>query len=174
MVDSVPGVSYRAVGVQHEKESMGSMEHAKEVERSMKRSMGFGDVRRDPKPAKRKKNPRKEAVKYADAWFAQYIKQRDKHCVTCGGTNVLQCSHIFQGRHESTKWRDDCAYTQCKGCHHAFHVKSQMPLLRYAERQVGHDWLDHLWEVNNRVSKFTTDEIMMIADNYRLKCRDNG
>jgi hypothetical protein len=142
-----------------------------EMERSMKRSMGYGDISRQ-KPKKRKKSPHKAAVKYCDEWFAQFIKLRDKRCVTCGSTDNLQCSHIFQGRHESTKWRDDCAYTQCKGCHHSFHVKSQMPLLRYAERQVGHDWLDYLWELNNKTVKHTSDEIMAIGDKYREKVRE--
>jgi hypothetical protein len=127
-------------------------------------------VRGDPKKKKRpKKSARQRAVKYANDMFSLYIKARDKRCVTCGKTTDLQCSHIFQGRHESTRWRDDCAYTQCKGCHHDFHMKSNLPLLRYAERKVGRDWLDHLWTVNNRTAKMTTDQIEMSGKGYAEK-----
>ena len=133
---------------------------------NLKRDLGYGDEVRAKRP---KKSKRQTAVKYADDWTAKYIKMRDGNCVTCGSNYMLQWSHLFQGRHYSTRWRDDCSYTQCRACHHAHHVKSNLPLIRYAESKYSPAWIDHLKELDNHTVDLSSDEIAAIGDGYREK-----
>lgn len=122
---------------------------------------------RDVKRTRAKKTKRQVAVKHADDWFAKYIKARDRYCVTCGSDYMLQCSHLFQGRHYSTRWREDCAFAQCKGCHHSHHNKSQLLLIRYAEKGYSPAWVDELKRRDNEKVDMSSDEIMALGDKYR-------
>jgi hypothetical protein len=138
------------------------------LERTIKRATGYGDIVR----TKKKPSGIKAAVKYADSWFAKYIVLRDKHCVTCGSTENLQCSHLYRRVHYSTRWTEDNAAAQCKGCHFRHHNDSEHPLTRYIEGKMGRDDLETMWLLSKRVSKFSADTIKAFGDSFQDRCKE--
>lgn len=135
------------------------------VEKSMRRSQGYGDVvRGNPKP--KKKGGIAAAVKYADKQFSRYIVLRDKRCVTCNSTDSLQCSHVFRRHSYATRWDSQNAYAQCKKCHFKHHNHSEYPLQQYAAKRIGHDAMDDLWLRSKQVSHFTADQIRAKGEEF--------
>jgi hypothetical protein len=126
----------------------------------------------DIKRKRTKKSKRQVVVKYADDCCAQYVKARDRFCVTCGSTFMRQWSHLFEGRHYSTRWREDCSYTQCKSCHHSHHVRSNLPLIRYAENQYSPAWIDELKRIDNQTVDLSSDAIREIGDKLKEKLHE--
>jgi hypothetical protein len=53
----------------------------------------------------------------AKAWntFSQWIRKRDKRCVTCGSTNQLQAGHFYHG---VLDFDEENINAQCKQCNH--------------------------------------------------------
>ena len=80
----------------------------------------------------------------ADSLFSKYIRQRDGHCVRCGSTQALQCSHYF-GR---TRWtvrfdpmNCDCL---CYGCHRLWEKEDREAYRRFKVNQLGQDGFEDL------------------------------
>lgn len=54
----------------------------------------------------------------ADTEFSKWIRARDKKCVRCGRTNLLQCSHFWSRSHKATRYDPDNCDTLCYPCHY--------------------------------------------------------
>jgi hypothetical protein len=70
----------------------------------------------------------------ADRWFSEFIRLRDAgpdgrvKCVTCSHTDhwrYLQCGHLVTRGHQSTRFDEQNASCQCRGCNYngGQHVK---------------------------------------------------
>lgn len=64
----------------------------------------------------------KKQVARCDRVFSEYIRLRDKYCITCGTPNDLQCSHYFTKKaHAAVRWNAHNAHAQCSACHTRHH-----------------------------------------------------
>jgi len=76
-----------------------------------------------PKPVKKKK--RKAAavgkVKKLDGLVRSFILARDKACVLCGSTEVVQWSHLITRRKWRTRWDPYNSVAMCRSCHARHH-----------------------------------------------------
>lgn len=64
----------------------------------------------------------KKQVTRLDNVFSQYIRKRDRYCITCGTTEALQCSHYYTKKaHMSVRWDERNAHAQCAACHMRHH-----------------------------------------------------
>ena len=124
--------------------------------------------------AKKRSSGIKAAVKYTDTWFAQFIKLRDRRCVTCGSTEGLQCSHVFRRHSYATRWDSQNAAAQCKKCHFLHHTQSEYPLQNYMKRRIGQDAMDEMWFRSKQVSHFSADTIKALGDSLRDECKKMG
>jgi len=128
---------------------------------------GGRDIVRKPK----KRDPRKTAINKADAAFSAYIKARDGQCVTCGSTDNLDCSHVFRRGHYSTRWDETNAYAQCRRCHMIHHNQTESYLHDYARELHGENYFNGLRVAWNKVTKWSTEEILAMAKYYTDKLR---
>lgn len=86
----------------------------------------------------RRKTSRKALLKHLDDAFGDFIKARDRFCVTCGSTEKLDCSHLVRkARGNFLRWHPDNAYAQCRTCHQSHHNASEAPLILYAVDKLG-------------------------------------
>lgn len=54
----------------------------------------------------------------ADTKFSEFVRNRDKKCVRCGGKENLQCSHFWSRTHSSTRYDPENCDTLCYACHY--------------------------------------------------------
>jgi hypothetical protein len=130
-----------------------------------------------PKPKRKQRDSFKAAEHYADLWFAQYIKLRDRTCVTKGiregpCSEVLQCSHVERRGHKMTRYNPMNAYCQCSGCHVYHHTQSESPLRLYAERRIGATGMEMLYSLAQKTVKRTAEELREIGNKYRAMCKE--
>jgi hypothetical protein len=112
---------------------------------------------------------RKAAIKAADKAFADYIKARDKRCVTCGSTDRLQCSHVFRRWHHATAWDESNAYAQCSACHTFHHRQSEAIFLDWARAKLGNKKYDDLKARWQTISDWKIYQIEEIANYFKNK-----
>ena len=62
---------------------------------------------------RKKRSPREILRDKAWATFSKWIRARDKRCVTCGGTNILQAGHRWHGKLDFDEININA---QCAGC----------------------------------------------------------
>ena len=95
------------------------------------------------KASKRTSDAKRLAKAAADRWFSEFIRLRDAgpdgrvKCVTCSHTDhwrYLQCGHLVTRGHQSTRFDEQNASCQCRGCNYngGQHVKHAAAIdLRY-------------------------------------------
>jgi len=115
----------------------------------------------------------KHIDKQLDIAFSRYIRLKYPHCVLCG-RGPTQCAHIFQGRSESTKWHEDCAYGLCVHCHTKEHAQDGKPFESFARSLLGDDRYYELVRLNNAVSKTPLDEKRALLDAMRDFLKDEA
>lgn len=123
---------------------------------------------------------RKSLVRQADKAFGDYIKERDNHvCVTCGAEDHMDCGHLFTRAAYSTRWAEQNAFAQCRGCN-LRHEYDPGPLTIYFLRMFGKDAYENLHRVHKTTVKYHDDDLQKIIDRYRCLlanlrlARDNG
>lgn len=68
--------------------------------------------------AKKARKPSRTSLKRkADTLFSLYIRKRDGHCLKCGATTNLQCSHLIRRENLAHRWDPKAAFTLCYKCH---------------------------------------------------------
>ena len=88
---------------------------------------------------------RKKQVIRCDNIFSQYIRARDKVCITCGSSDGLQCSHYYTKRtHLSVRWDERNAHAQCSACHMRHHNSDPGEYSLYLLDTIGRDEFDLL------------------------------
>lgn len=87
----------------------------------------------------------KKQVIRCDNVFSEYIRLRDRYCVTCGAVSDLQCSHYYTKKaHASVRWDDRNAVAQCPGCHLRHHNTDPGAYSSYLMDKLGRDGFDLL------------------------------
>jgi len=81
---------------------------------------------------------RKAVIRELDKVFGDYIKTRDKQCVTCPSKGPLDPSHLVRkARGNFLRWHPDNVHAQCRPCHMRHHNTSEAPLVMYAIDKLG-------------------------------------
>ena len=123
---------------------------------------------------KRKRPSRKSLVRLADKLVSEYVRLRDKCCVTCGSTETLQCGHYLSRTRYSTRWRTDNCHAQCSRCNF-LHEMNPVPYTEFMDATYGtshRDALHVLWMQANPVSNDDLEKI--IADMKRRIVEEGG
>ena len=111
---------------------------------------------------------RKRLVRDLDRAFSEYIRERDRHCVTCGSIEHLQCGHLFSRIAYSTRWHCRNAFAQCSGCN-LRHEHDPGPLTLYFLRRFGQDAYERLHREYRVPAKYTETMLAEMLDEYRRR-----
>lgn len=127
---------------------------------------------------KKKKTERAKIKDKLDYEFSLYIRRRDNFtCVTCGkkgivGDGEMQCGHLFSRVALSTRWDEDNAFCQDRGCNFR-HEMDWMPLELYYKEKKGDEAFDRLYRKYNTPKKYNIAELKELLEYYREKNKEN-
>lgn len=104
-----------------------------------------------PKPEKQKHkkrrvvSERKSLEKRLDVLVSTIVILRDGHCVTCGATSGLTCSHFVKREKKLVRWSRENCNAQCASCNlrHNYYPGAYT---RYIESHYGLETLHRLQE----------------------------
>jgi hypothetical protein len=123
---------------------------------------------------RRKKKPsRKKLIKQADAAFSEYIRSLWPHCVTCGSTQNLTCSHLFSRRHLSTRWDEMNATVQCAPCNNR-HNYDPHALTSWFLDWRGKKAYDELHERYCEITHLKSHDLEKIRDKFLAALEEKG
>lgn len=105
-----------------------------------------------------RKITRKGLVKKLDKVVSEYVRARDKRCVTCNSTERLGCGHIFSRIAYSTRWDLENCHAQCWACNYK-HEYDPYPYMQWAEQKLGKDGLEALHIRYNTPRKFKDHDL---------------
>jgi len=120
----------------------------------------------------------------ADKWFSLFIRLRDvvtvrgdgvaiAPCITCGkygDIRYMDCGHFVTRNHPLTRFNEQNAHAQCKGCNE-FKKGDQAKHLLAIDKKYGHGTAEKLIQLGSirGQKKYTTEAINVIAEEYRIK-----
>ena len=120
---------------------------------------------------------RAKIKKKLDAEFSLFIRRRDKFtCVTCGKVGYerdgeMQCGHLFSRIALSTRWDEDNAFCQDRGCNFR-HEMDWMPLELYYREKRGDEAFDRLYRKYRTPKKYSNAELNEMLEHYRKKNKE--
>jgi hypothetical protein len=109
---------------------------------------------------------RKSLVRQLDKAFGDFIKARDKRCVTCGAVENLQCGHLFSRVAYSTRWDEKNAFCQCRSCNMR-HEYDPGPLTVYFLERFGPDVYAELHRKHKTLVKYSDSILSMLIQHFR-------
>jgi hypothetical protein len=125
----------------------------------------------------KKKASRKAAVRNADLWMSRYVRRKaannqgNARCFTCGrieSWKELQCGHFQTRSKYSVRWLERNTAPQCVRCNIS-NGGQQYQFGVELDRKHGAGTAEEILIQGNELRKFTTDEILQIAADYRTK-----
>lgn len=115
------------------------------------------------------KKSRKAAVREADKWFSMYIRaltsQEVGHCAFCNKP-VEHCFHFFSRANYATRWEELNAIGSCAGCNYRMEF-APYPFYKWFADHYGQFALDELNRKHHTIGKFSTQEILDIAEKFK-------
>jgi len=128
-------------------------------------------------PKTSKKPTRSKLVKKLDVVFSQYVRlsNADKRgyctCVTCGKvghwkTGGIQAGHFMSRKHYSTRWDERNVKPQCIACN-VYRSGEQYKYSQY----LGNKLSEQLHLKSQEITKFTSDELQDMIDDYSAKVK---
>ena len=121
-----------------------------------------------------RKPSRKTLRLRADKAFSEYIRLRDHYrCFTCGkvgapSDGVMQCGHLFSRVNFSTRWDEDNAFCQCRGCNMRHEFDFEVFRAAYVAAK-GQESYDALYRKHREVKKFSDADLLEIIYEYETK-----
>lgn len=125
----------------------------------------------------KKKPSRKAAVRNADLWMSRYVRRKAANhagvarCITCNRPDHwkdLQCGHFQTRSKYSVRWMERNTGPQCVRCN-ITNGGQQYQFGLEIDRRYGKGTADEIVRKGNELMKFTTEQIMEIAADYRTK-----
>jgi hypothetical protein len=128
-------------------------------------------------PKTSKKPTRSKLVKKLDVVFSQYVRlsNADKRgyctCVTCGKighwkTGGIQAGHFMSRKHYSTRWDERNVNPQCVACN----IYRSGNIYVYSQ-YLGNKLSKKLYLKSQEITKFTTDELQDMIEDYSAKIK---
>jgi len=143
------------------------------IERSIRRSTGYGDVfRPQPKSVKGAHWNRsiRAARLYANQWAREWVKSRYPRCVPCGSDVNLEWAHVLSGKGDAVRWEERNMTRQCTRCNQ-LHESHPEHLVAWFVQTYGQSALAELVAKAETLPKYTYSQIMEIGDKYRKLCK---
>ena len=117
-----------------------------------------------------KKPSRKAAVLKADKYFSLYIREIAKkeygNCPFCRKEAIVHCFHFFSRSNYATRWDENNATGSCAGCKYRMEF-APYPFNKWYADQHGQIALDELNKKHHTIAKFSTQDLLDIADKYQ-------
>ena len=88
--------------------------------------------------------------KKADDLTRDRIMARDKRCVICGSTEVLQWSHLITRRKIAVRWDPLNSVIMCRSCHARHHKQGPEEYISWFLRTYGVDEYQNLVQRSNK------------------------
>lgn len=122
----------------------------------------------------------------AKAWqeFSKFIRTRDSIattgdtdsgvCCTCGKLipfKQSQAGHFIAGRTNALLFDEDIVHLQCYACNVCNHGE-QLEYYYYMKRHYTEDQILEMRKLRYQTVKYTTDELLQIADKYKEKTNE--
>ena len=122
----------------------------------------------------------------AKAWqeFSKFIRTRDSIattgdtdsgvCCTCGKLipfKQSQAGHFIAGRTNALLFDEDIVHLQCYACNICNHGE-QLEYYYYMKRHYTEDQILEMRKLRYQTVKYTTDELLQIADKYKEKTEE--
>jgi len=121
---------------------------------------------------------RSRAVKHADTWMSRYVRKSVADdsgyakCFTCGKVgnwlHEMQAGHFMSRVHYSTRWHELNVKCQCPGCNMK-NGGQQYIFGVHLDQVHGDGTADSMVKLSKQLSKFTTDEIRQIGDDFKKR-----
>jgi len=126
----------------------------------------------------KKKVSRSAAVKRADTWFSRWVRKKNAlsngsvRCFTCGTMgdwkHEMQAGHFQSRAKYSVRWSETNVKPQCVRCNISNGGQQYTFGVRLDE-VYGPGTAQGLVQKGNELRKYTTQEILDIADTYRKR-----
>jgi hypothetical protein len=120
------------------------------------------------------KTERQKLVAKLDKVFSEYIRERDNYrCVTCGvqgreRDGLMQCGHLFTRASYSTRWTEENAFAQCRGCN-LRHEHDAAPFTMFYLHTYGQGAYEKLYLKHKSVFKITNADLEILIGLYEHK-----
>lgn len=112
------------------------------------------------------KKSRKSLVRTLDKAFGDYIKERDRRCVTCGSVQNLQPGHLFSRVAFSTRWDTRNCFCQCRNCNFR-HEYDPGPLTMYFLKRFGTAAYEELHRRHRITVKYSDSMLEEMIQQFR-------
>lgn len=99
------------------------------------------------------------------AWtvFSLWIRNRDKHCVTCGSTQNLQAGHFIH--RDCLDFDERNIHAQCSRCN-KFLSGNLIQYAMFMEEKYGRGIIQELDQLSKQIRKFRREELEEIISKY--------
>jgi hypothetical protein len=118
---------------------------------------------------------RKGMVRKLDNLCREYVKLRDKRCIThsykC--SDVMQCGHLFSRATYSTRWDPRNIYLQCSSCN-LKHEHSSWPMTEQVIAILGKRRFKELYQDYSRTNKFTNQDLLSLIEWWQERIKEYG
>lgn len=108
---------------------------------------------------------RKKLISKLDKVFSEYIRKRDKRCITCGHTEQLTNSHLITRSKYSVRWSELNCHCQCRGCN-MLHEFQPEHYTNWFIKKYGLKKYQNLILESNQTKKFTDTELEGLIKKY--------
>lgn len=119
-------------------------------------------MKRTPLSKRSKKQTERKRL-HAKAWklMSQYVRMRDKACVTCGSTGTPQAGHFI---HNKLDFNFKNINRQCSGCNN-YKNGNLVKYAIYLQKLYGYDVIEELEIESNIVKKLSIEDYEAIINN---------
>lgn len=123
----------------------------------------------------KKQHSRPATVKRLDRAFSRWIiRKHGAVCYTCGttlaGGAIIQCGHLISRVNYSTRWAEENARPQCRGCNFSHEHHPETYTTKYIS-EVGLKAYEKLVFLSKQPCKISTPELMVLVRYYEDECK---
>lgn len=117
---------------------------------------------------KRAKSRRAKAKQAAWKAFSEYIRLRDKRCVTCPNGSAQQAGHFIDGRHNAVLFSEEGVHGQCYHCNVGL-KGNKLEYWLFMERTYGRKVIDQLMRESKVTVQYKIYDFEEIEQRYKAK-----
>lgn len=106
------------------------------------------------------------------AWraFSEFIRARDKHCVTCSTGEAQQAGHFIDGRHNAVLFQERGVHGQCYHCNVGL-KGNKIQYWLFMERTYGREVIDELIAESKTTVQYKEFQFKEIEELYKEKTK---
>lgn len=104
------------------------------------------------------KTNKKKLIAKLDRLVSEYVRKRDKRCVTCNATSGLTCSHLISRVSMPVRFNLQNCNAQCKSCNYLHEYRPE----RYTQwwiNKYGLEAYENIVAKSKEIKHFTEEEL---------------